>query len=101
MSTNPSSQYVIEAVFDTDENSSGLSKAAAWMVMNGHLVDFQTVVGDAFSVSIYYVYNGEVKPAEKQVAEPSPIFKVSGPATTSIRVDPASYSTATKASYAF
>ncbi len=54
MSSDIGSNYVIEMVFESDDGASALAKANSWLTLQARGVELQTVVGDAFSVSVYY-----------------------------------------------
>ena len=53
------SNYVIEMAFDSDDLSSALAKANAWLTLQGKGVELQTVVGDWSQVSVYYTMVAE------------------------------------------
>lgn len=62
MAQGVASNYVIEMVFESDDTASGLAKANSWLTLQGKGVDLQTVIGDAFSATVYYSIPPEPAP---------------------------------------
>lgn len=60
--------YAMERYFTPRNGVPALTLANAWLTLQGNEVQLQAVVGDDYSVTLYYRF--AVPPAEEQWAEP-------------------------------
>lgn len=59
------SNYVISMLFETDEQATGVAKAAAWLTLQGSGIELDTIVGDANGCSVFYAVKESKPPSVK------------------------------------